>query len=82
MLKLFCFLLAYFNSFFNNYLFFKFQKPGVWWKRALPYQGSPNSVKGWEWDILQGDFFYWVVRTWGGVILIIQTFFKAKNNIL
>ena len=30
----------------------------------------------WEW------FFYWVVGTWGGEIFIMQTFFKAKNNIL
>ena len=26
--------------------------------------------------------FYRVVRTWGGIILAIETFFKAKNSIL
>ena len=30
----------------------------------------------------RGGFFYQVVRTWGGVILTIQTFVKAKNSIL
>ena len=34
-----------------------------------------------ESEILLG-FFYQVVWTWGGVILTIQTFFKAKNSFL
>ena len=53
-------------------------------------QGFPNSVEGW-WKFLQqwgdekfswGDLIYVVVGCWGGVILTIWTFFKAKNNIL
>ena len=57
-------------------------------------QGFPNSGKGWGrgwippqiwwWGIgnfAGGNFFDWVVRAWGGVILTIWTFFKA-NSIL
>ena len=41
-----------------------------------------NKIRGGEEsDIFWGRFFYQVVGTYG-VILIIQTFFKAKNNIL
>ena len=29
-----------------------------------------------------GDFFYWVLGTWGGVILTMQAFFKARNSFL
>ena len=36
-----------------------------------------------KWEILPGGIIsYQVVNIWGGVILTIQTFFKAKNNIL
>ena len=55
-------------------------------------QGYPNSIKGEgkispngrEGGILVGggEFFYWVLGIWAGVIVTIQTFFKAKNNIL
>ena len=41
---------------------------------------SPSG--GRELEILPGDFFYWVVETWGGVILTIPTFFKSKHSFL
>ena len=44
-------------------------------------EGIPPSSEG-ESKILLGGFFYWLRETWGGVILTIQTFFKAKNSFL
>ena len=56
----------------------------------LGFQGFPNSIKGWGKnppppphsggvsEILLERRFYQVVGTRGGVILTIQTFFKAK----
>ena len=44
--------------------------------------GGVNSPQWRESEICGGGFFYQVVRTWGGVILTIQTFLKAKNSIL
>ena len=44
--------------------------------------GRVNSPQWGESEICCGGFFYQVVRTWGGVILTIQTFLKAKNSIL
>ena len=47
----------------------------------LVKQGFPNSVKGLGGsEIWLGIFFYWVVGTWGAVILTIWTFFKAKTT--
>ena len=57
------------------------------WEADISYtfQGFPNSGKGWGvggsgWglEILQREFFYHVVRTWGGVILTIP-FSKLKT---
>ena len=39
-------------------------------------------VRGGEGVLLRAEFFYWVKSTWEGVILTIQTFFKAKNSFL
>ena len=57
-----------------------------------PDQGFPNSVKEWgeflpQWrtemrNFAERNLIYMEVRTSGGVILNIQTFFKANNNIL
>ena len=52
------------------------------------YQGFPNSIKGWveippsegEWEILLGDFFYWLVGIWGGVHLTIKTFSRLQTT--
>ena len=44
--------------------------------RKSPTEGGTGSR-----ILLWGDF-YWVKGTWGGVILMIQTFFKAKNSFL
>ena len=32
-----------------------------------------------RWEVLLGEVFYWLLGTWGWVILTIQIFFKAKN---
>ena len=54
-------------------------------------QGFPNSGNGWGVNLFflggirnfagrgEGLFFCQVVRTWGALILVIWTFFKAKN---
>ena len=54
-----------------------------WVSTSSFIQDFPNSVKGWRESktLLGREFFYWVIGTWG-VILTMQTFFKAKNNIL
>ena len=50
------------------------------------YQGFPNRSKGvgGEGRIRNfiGGNFYWVVGTWGGLILMIRNFSKAKNTFL
>ena len=46
---------------------------------SFSYQGFPNSGMGGIGNFTgRGGFF--LKRTWGGVILMIQTFFKAKNS--
>ena len=43
-------------------------------------QGFPNSFKGWRGFLQWGKAFsYWVVRTWGGVILTFEPFSKLKT---
>ena len=44
-------------------------------------QGFPDRG-GVEWGILREVFFYWVAVIWGGVLLTIWTYSKAKNNFL
>ena len=46
----------------------------VGWKNPPPPRNGEE-----ESEILLGGIFYRVKLTWGGVILMIQTFFKAKN---
>ena len=48
-------------------------------------QGFPNSNKEWgRWNqkFCWGEYFHRAVGAWGGVILTIQTFFKARNRFL
>ena len=58
-----------------------------WFLQPCP-QGFPNSSKGWGINpppprkFCCGGKFYRVVKTQEGMILMIQTFFKAKNSIL
>ena len=51
--------------------------------QGFPNKGGVNSpsVKG-DGKLSWEDLVYIVVGTWGVVILTIQNFFKAKNNIL
>ena len=48
-------------------------------------QGFPNSNKEWgRWNqkFCWGEYFHRAVGAWGGVILTIRTFFKARNRFL
>ena len=48
-------------------------------------QGFPNGNKEWgRWDqkFCWGEYFHRAVGAWGGVILTIRTFFKARNRFL
>ena len=62
-----------------------FSRKDIWMRNKNFYSnqsGFPNSVKWWgELEILLGKFFfYWVVGTWGGVILTIWIFSKLKTT--
>ena len=58
--------------------------------KILCIQGFLNGIKWWggispSWGngkFYWGEFIFWLVATWGGVILTIQTFFKARSSIL
>ena len=57
------------------------------WRKKQKFKNKTRSslklyIQNGESEILLGVFFHHMVRTWEGMILTIQTFFKAKNTIL
>ena len=76
----------YFSSSISWYISFCISKP---WKFSKVFQIAVEAgARGklpppqWEeiWNFTGGDFFYQANGTWEGMILAIQTFFKAKNS--
>ena len=66
-----------------------FQNAMSWRNTGYHLRGFLNSSKGWEGGVVGGEseiplekILYQVKETLGDVILVIRTFFKAKNSFL
>ena len=69
----------------NCYISYKSRYAGFFRVFQIAVRGVERGkflLVGENWRFYWGGFFYQVKGTWGGVILVIQTLFKAKNSFL